>query len=179
MRYTKQQEEQYLKNNSKAVWKIVNRFHSTSIEDDLYQEGMMALLEHLRSAKNEEELMKFPTMSIKNAVCRCIMSHEPVSIPSTRTTDYSKTVSRFSRISFADWMSFMADPMSDEDIWIERIDMRSFIDRLSERDRDMILSKASGSQTTELAKKYGITPGAVTHVVQRQMKRYLNERKIA
>ena len=154
MNVSKQQEEQYLQDNSKAVWKIVNTFrvgmkYQTS-DDDLYQEGMIALLAHMRKSATKDELDVFPSLEIKNAICRFLIAQEAVRFPKTRTTDYSKMVKQTRRVHI-EKLLVSADPTQSDDNWIERIDMERYLMSLSERDRDMVLMRAHGHKTTEIA----------------------------
>ena len=182
MRYSEQQEEQYLNEHSKAVWKIVNSFQSAakyhvSLED-LYQEGMIVLLGHLRKSRNEEELSWFPTLSIKNAICRFLLGQEAVSYPKTRTTDYARVVRKTRRVPYEMIVSSLDLPSAESE-WIEHIDMKDFISRLPEKQRDWILKRVEGYPASEIAREYGVTAGAITHSVKRNMNRFLNERKTA
>lgn len=181
MQVSREREEQYLREQSRAVWKIVNTFrmgmkYQTS-DEDLYQEGMIVLINHLRQAKDEQELKKFPTMDIKNAICRFLMKQEVVSFPKTRTTDYRKVVTSTRRTPIE--CAIHIKHPDGEDIWIDQIDFESYLETIPERSRDMLLAKLSGEKPTEIAKRFNVTPGAVTHSIQKTITRYLQERNSA
>lgn len=176
MEMSMEQEEKFLADYSKAVWRIVNAFKSGQ-QEDLYQEAMVTLLAHARQARSEEELKAFPRMAIKNAICRYLMKQEVVSFPKTRTTDYAKVVKSTKRTPLES-AYFLSSPET-EDQWIFRIDLDTFLSALPERARDMFVSKVDGEKPTEIARRMGLTPGAVTHSVQKTMKRFMQERNIA
>ena len=178
MQVSREREEQYLREQSKAVWKIVNTFrmamkYQTS-DEDLYQEGMIVLINHLRQAADERELRRFPTMDIKNAICRFLMQQEVVNFPKTRTTDYRKVVSATRRTPIESAL-FIRHP-DGEDMWIDKIDFETFLETVPTRSKDMLLAKLSGEKPSDIAKRYNVTPGAVTHSVQKVINRYLQER---
>ena len=178
MQMSQEQEEQFLMNYSDAVWKIVNLFRSGmkngTSDEDLHQEGMIVLMAHARKAKDEEELRIFPRMEIKNAICRYLMKQEVVNYPKTRTSDYTKVVRATKREPLEAAFYILSE--DNEDKWIYDIDMNEYLKTIPEKARDMFMAKLSGEKTTEIAKRLGLTPGAVTHSVQKTLKRFLQER---
>jgi RNA polymerase sigma factor (sigma-70 family) len=178
MQMSQEQEEQFLMNYSDAVWKIVNLFRSGmkngTSDEDLHQEGMIVLMAHARKAKNEEELRIFPRMEIKNAICRYLMKQEVVNYPKTRTSDYTKVVRATKREPLEAAFCILSE--DNEDKWIYSIDMNEYLKTIPEKARDVFMAKLSGEKTTEIAKRLGLTPGAVTHSVQKTLKRFLQER---
>lgn len=185
MQMSQEQEEQFLMNYSDAVWKIVNLFRSGmkngTSDEDLHQEGMIVLMAHARKAKDEEELRIFPRMEIKNAICRYLMKQEVVNYPKTRTSDYTKVVRATKREPLEAAFYILSE--DNEDKWIYDIDMNEYLKDMNEylktipeKARDMFMAKLSGEKTTEIAKRLGLTPGAVTHSVQKTLKRFLQER---
>lgn len=181
MKLSKEQEAQYLLDHSKPVWRIVNSFRSgikyTTSDEDLYQEAMLVLLSHLRNAKDEEELKIFPRLAIKNALCRYLIKQEVVSFPGTRTTDYSKVVKATRRVPIESATN-LSYPELEENI-LCKIDMESYLKTIPEKARELFLARLSGEKPTEIAKRMNLTPGAITHSVQKTLKCFLQERNAA
>lgn len=53
-----------------------------------------------------------------------------------------------------------------------RLDVPAFLGTLNERDRDIALTLADGHGTTETARKYGVSPGAISQFRTRFRKKY-------
>ena len=66
------------------------------------------------------------------------------------------------KVEHADFTYFIGDETPVPDAAAFRIDLPEFLATLTERQRGMALDLASGMGTTEVARKHGVTPGAVS-----------------
>jgi hypothetical protein len=61
---------------------------------------------------------------------------------------------------------------STPDAVASRLDVPAFIGTLNERDRRIAMTLADGHGTTETARKYGVSPGAISQARTRLRKKY-------
>ena len=70
-------------------------------------------------------------------------------------------------------LNFLVGPTASvPDVVAFRLDVPAFLATLSERDRGISLDLAQGLGTTEVAKKWGVTPGAISQFRTRFKKKY-------
>lgn len=181
MQYTKEQESEFLTKWTPFVHKMVRMFmanaRSEVSEEDLFQEGMIAMLLQLRVCADEEELRKTSANAVRNALARYIMRqsllHRPV-----RTSAYKKTVvaARNERVSLDSGTALYKSEMC-EDGWIARMDLDDFLSRLPQRQREFLRLRRDGYSNNSIAQAYGVTPSCVTQTVRRSLKRFKSEQK--
>lgn len=175
MRLTPEQEAEYIARNSKGIWKIVNRFRIGALcsadPADLWQEGAIALLNYVRKVKSYDELRVFPVEDIRNAISTFLVGQQVVSYPK-RTSDFNAVVKASKRVTLESIEECVGDTDND---WIRTIDFRDYLKKIPEETMDMIRARYSGESNNSIAKRHRLSPGAVTHRVQRAMKDYLND----
>lgn len=86
--------------------------------------------------------------------------------------DYARRGKRGVAIEAADLNHFVSRSTSVSDVVAFRVDTEAFLDTLSERHRRLAMDLAAGMTTTEAAKSYGVSPGAVSQFRSRFRKLY-------
>lgn len=184
MTLTSYQEAELMQKYDKVVWKIVHRFKRTAAstnwnnKDDLYQEGMMVLLRHIRKAENQEELDKLPVMDIWNAMVRHVMGEQVVSIPK-RTTDYRKSIAAIAETIEYGELETAEDSGNEIGEAEERIAMEQFANSLPELDRNIVLLKMKGHNQAEVSKILGVPPCKVTRHLRKIQEIYFDQKQAA
>lgn len=144
------QEQEMIERFDRVVWRMVHRFVAraqlgrTCTKEDLHQEGLIVLLEHIRSAKDEETLKKLPVLDMWNAMSRLVLGDQPVSYPATRTSDFRKIMSQLSEtIDYSELENVDVHCNGFEEA--EALcDMDGFVDTLSPLDRHIVLLRMKG-----------------------------------
>ena len=181
MHLTKEQESEFLTKWTPFVHKMVRSFMANASaevsSEDLFQEGMIALLLQVRVSKDEEELRKTSVNAVRNAMARFIMRQSILRRP-PRTSVYKKTMiaARNERVSL-DSGTIVFRSETCEDGWVEKIDFEAFLSRLTPRQRDFLRMRRDGYSNNAIAHAYGVTPSCVTQSVKRSLKRFKEEQK--
>lgn len=86
MNLTSQQEEEFLKQNDRFLWQVVNNFvnqgpERRNHEQDFHSLCVMELLKHLREAPDWDAAMRFPVKSMLNAMSRLVISSQVLTYP--------------------------------------------------------------------------------------------------
>lgn len=168
MKLTSQQEEQLINQYSRKIWKLIGMFGNAENCEDLYQEAVLEFLRHIRKVQTFRELRQFPTETIRNALCRYIIGQQVVSYPQ-RTSDFSKKV-RMARKVGLETLTDLIGTTDDE--WARLIDLKDYLNTLPADTLDMIQSRNAGEDNNSIAKRHHMTPGGVTHRIQRALKNY-------
>lgn len=168
------EEQRLLEDYSKIVWKIVRRFcggkRSSIFEpEDLYQEGMIVLIHHMKQAKTREELRKFQSMEIVNVLTRYVLGAQAVSLDVNRTSTAKKTLNNMSGTVCYDEQLTLAAPCEDEDVLI---DFDAFMDTLPKAQQEILRLKKQGLNNKEVAARRNITAQAVSQAVRRAHQAY-------
>lgn len=161
------QEQEMINRFDRVVWRIVHRFMRfnnlgrTCTKDDLHQEGLIVLLEHIRTAENEATLKRLPVMDMWNAMSRLVISDQPIKFPSTRTTDFRKIMKKLGEtVDYSELDSMNVCDNGIEEIET-RLDMECFINSLHGLEKEIILLRLKGMSRSEVSEALHI-PNAKT-----------------
>lgn len=167
MKLTAIQEQEMIERFDRVVWHIVHRFSNraqlgrTCTKQDLHQEGLIVLLKHIRRAEDEETLRKLPVMDMWNAMSRLVLSDQPVSYPTTRTTDFRKVMSQLGEsIDYTELENTNVHDNGLEEAEA-RTEMEFFAKTLSELDRKIVYLRMKGMSRVEVSRALNI-PNAKT-----------------
>ena len=174
------QEQEMIERFDRVVWRIVHRFMNraqlgrTCTKDDLYQEGVIILLNHIRKAKDEAELRKLPVMDMWNAMSRLVLGDQPVKYPSTRTSDFRKIMSQLSET--IEYSELENVDIHDRDIEEAEAltDMKIFADTLNALDRSIVLLRMKGMSRVEVSKYLHIPNAKTTRRLKEIKIKYLS-----
>lgn len=172
MELSRENEAKLMKQYEKMIWKTVHTFNHHvwhSLSEDMFQEASIVFLQHIRKAEDMAELRRFPTMDIWNRLCRVVIAYQPVSFPE-RTSDFTQKAASTTALPF-DKLVDMAESKTEDDL-VAKITIEDFLATLPERDREILKMRANGEVNNDIASRFGLTPGGVTHLVQRTAKKY-------
>lgn len=170
---TREEEARLLADYSNIVWKIVNRFcagKSSAIfdRDDLHQEGMILLINHMKNAKTHDELKRFQTMDLVNVMTRYVLKSQAVRLDANRTSTAKQTLSNLSGTVCYESISLAANE-EDRDALI---DFDAFVETLTPKQRDIILLKRKGYSNAEIARMRNICDQSVGETIKRAYRAY-------
>ena len=168
---SKVQEEALVKKYDRLVWYIVHRFKrrnnsKLANEEDLYQECMLVLIQHLRSTESLENYNP-PIRDMINAMCRYTLGEQVVFVPK-RTSDYTdriNTVYKAVDYSFVDLDEDKRENTTENVVM--HMFFRDFISSLSGQDLEIVRLKLDGYRNREVAQKLGISDVNVTRKLKR------------
>jgi len=156
--------EEVMSNYSRIAWRTVHRYRKTkrlTREDmqDLHQECMVKLIEHMNKCETEDELTSLQIMDLVNAMTKYMMSG--CTFTGTRSTeDFRKLVSvqpettPLSELFDSELVN--QETSSFEDGVIMKIDMERFLQLLTEKQRCIFNDKLLGYRNAEIARKENI-----------------------
>lgn len=158
MKLTAIQEQEMIERFDRVVWTIVHRFANraqlgrTCTKDDLHQEGLIVLLDHIRNAEDEASLKKLPVMDMWNAMSRLIILDQPISYPNTRTSDFRKIMEQLGET--VDYSELVNHNVHDTGIEAveARLDMECFANTLGKLDRKIFLLRMGGATRIEVSR---------------------------
>ena len=159
----------------KALWKLAHEYafacRETADAQDLYQEGVLAVLEHFKKADSPEEVFYFPTMSVRYAMRCYVLAQQVVRLPrvTRKYFHYATKTRRATEENFP----MRVDPVGEED-WIAAIDFEDFLLNLPEPMRETLYARMRGESNQEIARRMGVTPAAITNRVKRTLRSYLD-----
>lgn len=157
--------EEVMSNYSRIAWRTVHRYRKTkrlTREDmqDLHQECMVKLIEHMNKCETEEELTSLQIMDLVNAMSKYMMSG--CTFTGTRSTeDFRKLVSAqpetmpLSELFDSELVNQAAD--SFEDSVIMKIDMERFLPLLTEKQRIILMDKLLGYRDVDIARRESVS----------------------
>ena len=87
-----------------------------------------------------------------------------------RTSDFTQKAASTTALPF-DQLVDLADSKTEDDL-VAKITIEDFLATLPERDREILKMRANGEVNNDIASRFGLTPGGVTHLVQRTAKKY-------
>jgi DNA-directed RNA polymerase specialized sigma24 family protein len=144
-------------------------------DEDLYQECMIVLIEHMHKCQSREELMRFQTMDLVNAMTRFVLKNQAVWLDCNRTDRVKKTLNSLETTVCFDKLS-LASSDEDQDLII---DLDRFMSGLKQKEREIMEMKKAGYSDSSIARiRKDITSQAVGQLVRRThkaFKKYMNE----
>ncbi len=179
--------EEVMSNYSRIAWRTVHRYRRTkrlSREDteDLHQECMVKLIEHLRKCESEEDLYSLQIMDLVNAMTKYMM--RGCTFTGTQSTeDFRKLIAaQPESVSMCELFdSDMANQSNGfEDDIIAKIDMELFLKTLTDKQREILTAKLMGYKDVDIARKDCVSRKAVcTHnkAIRRRYERFDSEPK--
>lgn len=177
MQFTPEQEENLVKQYDKLIRRVVNRFklrsnYTVVSREDLYQECMLVFIAHIRKAQNESQLGRIPFRDMVNAMCRYTLMEQNVSVP-IRTTDYRKRMSSMKGSATLEEADWEMDPISfcEENV-VTTVAFSSFMNSLSDQDRQIVKMKMHGFRNKEVSKALGLTDVIITRRLKRIRTQY-------
>ena len=168
---TAAEKEKYCKKYSLVLWKTVHHFKKRIATDvankeDLYQECVVVLLDHASNARNLSELHRIPIRDMINAMCRYILGNQAVSYPTTRTSDFSRTLKRASGSVELSVLDREITDCSIDEI-LQLIDFEAFAKSLTDEESSILTLKRKNYTNREVARTLGSTDVIVTRRLKR------------
>lgn len=175
---SQQEETRLIEKYDKLVWNTVHKFKrrmasSHDNKDDLYQEAVMVLLNHIRSSKTEEELCRIPIRDMINAMCRYVMGEQVVTIPK-RTCAFKASIENVAKA--ADYTELDQDDRYRDSTIDEAMDVmvfNDFIKSLNQMERRIVEMKQNGLTNREVSVAIGVTDVVISRAIKRIKKAYV------
>ena len=178
---TTQQEAQYVEKYKDLIWSTVGKFKRRTTaqrdnKDDLFQEAAIVFIKYVRSCEIEEDIGKnIPIRDMINVMCRFNLGEQVLSYPK-RTTYYRAKGTEdivhavdYSEVDQDDrYLDFTIDQA------IENMTMKSFLDSLTEQEREIVRYKGRGFKNREIAKLMGVTDVYISRTLTRMRDKYQN-----
>lgn len=158
---SEQEESRLISAYSNIVWSLVHRFSdgktsSVFSQEDLYQECMLVLVKHMRKCETKEQLRRFQTMDLVNAMTRYVLRCQAVRLDCNRTDQARGILAAMQSTQPFDALINIDDPQTEDDI-IARMDYESFIKTLSEEHREALKLISEGYRQWEIGEMMGKT----------------------
>lgn len=169
---TSDQENDFILENMKKIYNAVDNFVfrcSSNVigvpYEEMVQEACIAVLKYLRRCENEEDLKKFPFLSVKSALRDLVFTYQPLSVPHS-THRFSEICSGMpSTVSFDTLPSSIIEVDGMSHHWVEdketEIDFDAFMSAKTDADRRMVGMKFWGGTFRDVARQFGTSKDSV------------------
>lgn len=178
MKLTQQQVDDLLTKYDKLIWMTVHRFRSRNAclgigTDDLHSECIVAYMEHIKKAKNMEEIERFPFRDMVHAMCSFILGNQLVSFPKKCTNQYQK----FMKICEERGSGIPIDNVNverseqTEDV-LASVIFRQFYSQLSPKEKLIVRGKLRNETSIAIAAQLGMSETQVSRMLSEMRTKY-------
>lgn len=175
---TPMEEEKILSDYSEIAWKMVHRFSdgkgsSIFSQEDLHQECMLVLIQHMYKCETKEDLKRFHPVNLVNAMTRFVLKNQIIRLDHNRT-DQSRQIlnSCPQKAPLEDAATVAAK--DDIDQLIEGIAFEQFLNSKMVRpfERTALLKMKDGYQFVEIAEETGKKYQVVQYAIKSARNKY-------